>query len=485
MQKCFWIILPVLFIANLFSPIDAYALTWKEAAIGTAQDFRSIFKDGNQLIAAGNSGKVFTSDDSGMSWTSRANGSTTYYDSGKFKTGELIVIGQSGISLSSTDNGKTWVQYSFGTTNNLFHISTKGETGYLVGAGGYLKYYANRTWNSYTTNITEDLYASYDFGDDKTGYIGGTSGTIWKTVAGGTSWAILTTGTKETIRGLFFHDTNNGFAVGTKGTFLKTTNGGSSWSAVSVSGLSNQDLFAVEGNGDVITIVGDKIALVSSDAGVTWNARSFVTEDYTFYDVTNNGGSDIFAVGTKDGASSVVYQLVADPTPISDEITKPAPSVSTNPEPSSLIKLSCSANAPVNDPCKAVYFYATDGKRHAFPNDKVYFSWFTDFSTVKEVDVGFMSSLALGKNVTYRPGVKMVKFQSVPTVYAISKNGVLRAIVSEFVAVALYGSDWNKQIDDISDVFYKNYTMGDTIKTAADYDVISNKVLVGGISENF
>ena len=104
---------------------------------------------------------------------------------------------------------------------------------------------------------------------------------------------------------------------------------------------------------------------------------------------------------------------------------------------------------------------------------------------MKEVDQLFMSSITLGKNVTYRPGVKMVKFQSIPTVYAVARENILRPIVSESVASSLYGSDWNKQIDDISDVFYKNYSIGEMINSSADFDVVATRVLIGSLSDTF
>ena len=483
MKNWFRVFTSILFFSQLLFPFTSFAYTWKPIATGTAQSFYAVEKQGTQLLVAGNSGKVLISDDSGKTWSEKTSGNTTYYDLGKLKTGEWIAIGQGGVSVSSSDNGKTWSQYSFGTTRDLTHLSAKGESGYLVGSAGRMYFYANSVWNLYTTSLTEDLYASFDLGDNKTGWIGGKSGLIWKTFTGGTSWSVEPTGTTETIRGIYFASAANGFAVGTKGTLLKTTDGGSSWSSVSVNGLTDQALYAIEGNGDVLVAVGDKIALVSEDAGKTWTAQSFAAENYTFFDVSNNGGSDIWAVGTKDGVSSVVYQLVRGEgtTPVT-----PAPSTSI-PEgvPGSLIKMSCSSTAGVNDPCKAVYFYATDGKRHAFPNEKVFYTWYKDFSSVKEVSATFMASLSLGKNVTYHSGTRMVKFQTVPQVYAVQKGGVLRPIVSESVAAGLYGADWNKKIDDIADVFLNNYTFGATVNVTTDFDVIAAQAWSGTLSENF
>ena len=151
----------------------------------------------------------------------------------------------------------------------------------------------------------------------------------------------------------------------------------------------------------------------------------------------------------------------------------------------SLIKLPCTGTASVADACHAVYVYGADGKRHAFPNQPVFFTWYTNFDKVTTVSAAFMSSLTLGKNVTYHPGTKMVKFQTVPTVYVVGAKGLLRPIANERIAAQLYGDTWNKQIDDISDVFWGNYTFGSMIQTATDFNVPFTIASVSDASMNF
>ena len=135
-----------------------------------------------------------------------------------------------------------------------------------------------------------------------------------------------------------------------------------------------------------------------------------------------------------------------------------------------------------SDANPAVYYFGGDGKRYVFPTERTYFTWYADFSKVKTISVGDLAALPLGGNVTYRPGVKMLKIQSDPTVYAISKSGILRAIGSESVAAALYGSTWNKQIDDLPDAFFVNYKVGSPIASAADYDKDGLKTAVPNIN---
>ncbi|OGY46067.1 MAG: hypothetical protein A2744_04095 [Candidatus Buchananbacteria bacterium RIFCSPHIGHO2_01_FULL_44_11] len=135
-----------------------------------------------------------------------------------------------------------------------------------------------------------------------------------------------------------------------------------------------------------------------------------------------------------------------------------------------LIKLQCATGAGVNDACKAVYYLGGDGKRYVFPDEKTYKTWYSDFSGVMIVSSTEMSAYPIGGNVTYRPGVKMVKITTDPKVYAVSANGTLHWVTTEELAVALYGTAWATMVQDVSDAFFVNYTVGSDIDAAADYD---------------
>ncbi len=130
----------------------------------------------------------------------------------------------------------------------------------------------------------------------------------------------------------------------------------------------------------------------------------------------------------------------------------------------------CTSGSLIKGSLSAVYYCGADMKRYVFTNDKAYKTWYADFSGVTKISDADLASIQIGGNVTYRPGVKMLKITSDPKVYAIGKGGVLRAIGSEAVASCLYGSTWNKQIDDISDAFFTNYTVGNAIAACGDFD---------------
>jgi hypothetical protein len=128
----------------------------------------------------------------------------------------------------------------------------------------------------------------------------------------------------------------------------------------------------------------------------------------------------------------------------------------------------CVAGTLIKGPSlPAVYYCGANGKRYVFPNEHTFHTWFEDFSTVTTLTDAELAAIPLGGNVTYKPGVRMVKIQTDPKVYAIARGGLLRWVQTEAVAAALYGADWNRKIDDVSDAFFVNYTMGDPISEAS------------------
>jgi hypothetical protein len=124
-----------------------------------------------------------------------------------------------------------------------------------------------------------------------------------------------------------------------------------------------------------------------------------------------------------------------------------------------LVKLPNDGN-PATQFDSTVYYLGADGRRHAFPNPSVYASWFCDFSKVKIVSSSDLASVPLGPNVTYRSGLRLVKFPSIPTVYVVQPNGMLRGIADETMARKIAGDDWAKKVSDISEAFYVDYRFG-------------------------
>ena len=133
--------------------------------------------------------------------------------------------------------------------------------------------------------------------------------------------------------------------------------------------------------------------------------------------------------------------------------------------PGDLIKLQDDHNPQTHED-EAVYYFDKDWFRHPFPNQRVFLSWYRDFSGVKSLSTTDMADIRMGAPVTYRPGTRLVKIPSIPKVYAVEPGGTLRWITSESVAKDLYGTDWSKRVDDVPEAFFVNYKEGEPLRSA-------------------
>jgi len=142
----------------------------------------------------------------------------------------------------------------------------------------------------------------------------------------------------------------------------------------------------------------------------------------------------------------------------------------------------------------AVYYYADNGKRYVFPTQAIYFSWYTDFSTIKTVSHTIVTSVPLGGNVLAKPGTYLVQFVSMdtpfrvldPKVYVLTATGQLRWITSASVATSLYGADWEKKIIAVPEVYKTNYgnaIAGADVNSTSDYSKTSVELVARTISD--
>lgn len=416
------------------------------------------------LYVVGENGATFSSTDGGENWTAHDSGTTERLN-GVDAAGELrmFAAGNNGMILRSTDKGETWeVQSSSKSVDfNAIDMVT-ANIGTIAGDGGVILTTGNSglNWKSRSTSVQSDLNGVW-YEDNSSIWAVGDEGVILMSSNAGATWEKRTTPTSEDLQDVVFPTNKVGFAVGESGTVLRTTNGGTTWVEMDI---TDEDLYAIDMlDADNLTIVGDNISLSTTDRGETWSEDAYDNDSPMFRDVLFYSDALRVAVGSDGGVGFV------DTFDESAQEQEEEPAVSDQYSAGDLVKIICEDAADVNDPCKAVYYYSEAGTRHAFPNDKTYFTWYDNFDDVKEITAEAMAEIPLGANVTYRPGVKMVKFVTANTVYAVSA-GVLRPIASESIAEALYGTDWNRQIDDISDAFYSNYSYGEEVADAAGYD---------------
>lgn len=114
----------------------------------------------------------------------------------------------------------------------------------------------------------------------------------------------------------------------------------------------------------------------------------------------------------------------------------------------------------------AVYYYGADGKRYTFPDERIFFSWYDNFDQLNVITDAQLAAVPIGGNVTYKPSSRLLKLVSDPKVFWVDLGGTLRHIVSEEIAIQLFGTDWAKKIDDIAERAFSDYRIGPPLLTA-------------------
>src|SRR5262245_23019840 len=100
----------------------------------------------------------------------------------------------------------------------------------LVGLGAIPtgRLLADPGWIVQTSGTVNTLRGVY-LVDANVGIVVGDSGTILRTEDGGATWVSQTSGTSSTLRGVSFVNATTGTIVGDTGVILRTTNAGATW----------------------------------------------------------------------------------------------------------------------------------------------------------------------------------------------------------------------------------------------------------------
>jgi len=118
-----------------------------------------------------------------------------------------------------------------------------------------------------------------------------------------------------------------------------------------------------------------------------------------------------------------------------------------------------------------LYWYSQDGRRYLFPTDLTLQTWFPDpLPKIFQVTNSELNKVPIGGNVTYKPGVRLIRIVTDPKIYAVEKGGVLRWIKSEKVIEEIYGKEWQALVDIIPDPFFVNYSSGPDIDSVSDHN---------------
>jgi len=218
-------------------------LSWSSHVVLGDGFFNSIYflnKDTGYVagydMAGGIIGKTI---DGGITWNNYNIGYLTlndiqfYNDSIGYAVGSSFVNG--GDCCMTTDGGSTWTLTSTFFFQEPRGISILSPSSFVSCANHALavSYNSGNTWSGVFASSLGTVFWSTDFTSQDTGYAVGQDialeDIMLKTVDGGMSWSILSSGNYPGLIDVHFITSDTGFVVGAYGYVLRTDNAGISW----------------------------------------------------------------------------------------------------------------------------------------------------------------------------------------------------------------------------------------------------------------
>lgn len=232
---------------------------------------------------------------------------------------KMCAVGSGGVILASSNGGDNWLTKSGGVVNDLFFITSYGNTYWAVGSGGVITKStdAGISWSPMQSGTIADLIC-VKFFNESLGIIVGRNGTVLKTTDGGATWVTKNSSTTQVLRGVDFTDASNWFAVGGElasynSIILRSTNGGENWSLVyssylkpltAIDFLNASTGFAVGINGFVLkTTNGGAYWFELATPTFHWIYSVKVVNDYEIIAVGGNVNEAVI-LGSGDGGDS-------------------------------------------------------------------------------------------------------------------------------------------------------------------------------------
>ncbi|NBX49514.1 hypothetical protein EBT25_06130, partial [bacterium] len=129
----------------------------------------------------------------------------------------------------------------------------------------------------------------------------------------------------------------------------------------------------------------------------------------------------------------------------------------------------------IADGSSTIYYIDQDMSRRPFFDAQTYLTYEDDFDAVTEVSSNTLAKFSIGAPMMPKPGVVLVKIQSVAKVYMVEEAAdgsyELRWITSEEVAEDMFGSQWSSYVLDVDATLFTRYEMGDDVTDADDESV--------------
>jgi len=187
---------------------------------------RALFSRNGRGWTFGEAGSIYTTHDSGDTWTKLRSPTRHLLLGGMFVDDDRgWLVGAGATIIQTSDGGETWYQSTLPQVEKSVRFTATSfvdnRKGWAVGSGGsvYRTVNGGRTWQQQESTVDVDLF-DVKFVDALEGWAVGAEGTIIHTSDGGEHWTTERSGTQHPLERVFFSNRNRGWAVGFGGTVV-------------------------------------------------------------------------------------------------------------------------------------------------------------------------------------------------------------------------------------------------------------------------
>ena len=206
----------------------------------------------------------------------------------------IVAVGNSGKMYRSGNGGVSYTSTTVSGSPNLYSITSLGSDVWIAGAAGkvYKTMISSSPVTVYNTGNGSDLN-SIVFTDANTGYVCGDGGLVLKTTNGGVNWFSSNSGIAgEDLNSIDFAG-NNGTVVGEAGSVYYTTNAGSAWMSEASGSVNN--LLKIKYIGSERFITGEYGSILKNTGGGWTGIASRTDKDIT--GLTGSSINDVHVCG--------------------------------------------------------------------------------------------------------------------------------------------------------------------------------------------
>ncbi len=191
---------------------------------------------GSRVVAVGERGAIVYSDDQCRTWRQASVPTSVSLTQVRFATPSAgWAVGHSGVVLHTADGGKTWTRQLDGRTAAQLAVDAAQADAEHAGAGNAEAQRALTDAQRLVSDGPDKPFLNLLFENDKTGYVVGAYGLIFKTEDGGVTWRSWM-GHVDNPRGMHIYGVaeqgNTIYLAGEQGLFLRSTDHGNKFTRV-------------------------------------------------------------------------------------------------------------------------------------------------------------------------------------------------------------------------------------------------------------